>query len=443
VAVTAAAAQVATSQAFYGFGARAWELLAGCAVGAWLTFHPPIRSQRAREYIALTGLTLIVLALMAADRERPLTALPVIGGALVILAPDTVVARLLSLRPAVFVGLISYSAYLWHVPVLAFAREAWPQTLPSPAIAGLVGATLILAVLTWRYVEAPFRERRRYTRRAVFAAAAAGSLSFALAGQALQWDDGLMSRYSPQRQMLLRTMTADYRTALQVHGLGQCFVDYHEGAKQLLERNCVAPSTRPRVIVFGDSEAAHLVAGLRATQDRFEVQQWTAASCRAVRLTSLNDRCSQVVETFLTQILPTLTAQDVLVVGSAWISTFAKHDPFEARAQVGIAALTKGRARVVLVTSTPEFDKSPSETLLRGDDLSGPARITSQDFRPSRAALERIGARLGIVVYDPTADLCDGLDCLVFDGRELLYIDSGHLSAAGSVRVMRRLADLL
>src|SRR5690606_32434587 len=94
---------------------------------------------------------------------------PSIGTAVILafLRPEGVLGRLLSLRAMVGIGLISYSAYLWHQPVFAYAHIAGLR----PGLMGafsLVLTSLALAVLSWRYVERPFRNPAFLTRRGVF-----------------------------------------------------------------------------------------------------------------------------------------------------------------------------------------------------------------------------------------------------------------------------------
>src|SRR5690606_30964736 len=119
--------RLAPAAAFYLLPTRGWELLFGVALA--LNLVPPLASQRLREAAALIGMTMIVLAVVLFDAETPFPAatalLPCLGTALLIHASsggETLVGRLLSLRGMVFVGLISYSLYLWHWPVLAFLR---------------------------------------------------------------------------------------------------------------------------------------------------------------------------------------------------------------------------------------------------------------------------------------------------------------------------------
>ncbi|WP_371347950.1 acyltransferase family protein [Ancylobacter sp. IITR112] len=140
---------------------RIWELLAGSICGFLATRRPP----QANNWLSALGLGLIAFAIFAFDETTPFPSLyalvPVGGAALVVLFAHkgTWVARLLSARLLVGIGLISYSAYLWHQPLFAFARI---RALAEPApelMMGLAALSLVLAYLSWRFVEQPFRRR--------------------------------------------------------------------------------------------------------------------------------------------------------------------------------------------------------------------------------------------------------------------------------------------
>ena len=146
---------------FYLAPTRAWELLAGslCA----LRMHGRLRVSN--DWLAGAGLALVVSAIFFFDDGTPFPSLytlaPVAGTALVILfgGAGTGVARLLSMRPFVGIGLISYSAYLWHQPLFAFAR-IHSITEPTEWVMALMALlSLVLAYFSWRFVELPFRQR--------------------------------------------------------------------------------------------------------------------------------------------------------------------------------------------------------------------------------------------------------------------------------------------
>jgi peptidoglycan/LPS O-acetylase OafA/YrhL len=145
---------------------RVWELLAG-SICAFVQVNP---TQTIRNLLSSIGLGLIVLGIFLFDQATPFPSLyalaPVVGTALIILygTRETVVAKFLSAKGLVGVGLISYSAYLWHQPLFAFARIRSLHA-PSQTVMVLAAAlSIVLAYFSWKYVETPFRRPRAKTR---------------------------------------------------------------------------------------------------------------------------------------------------------------------------------------------------------------------------------------------------------------------------------------
>jgi peptidoglycan/LPS O-acetylase OafA/YrhL len=193
--------------AFYLLPTRAWELL----IGAWLATRPVCAASRlTREIATWIGAACVLVPAMLYSSATPFpgaTAVPpCVGAALLIWSgravqadgrrDQAIIGRLLATRPMVFVGAISYSLYLIHWPILALDkyRALGPASLSHRLL--LVGVALALAIVSWRFVEQPFRARRwGATRGRLFAASAAGLAVVAVAGGMIYTKDGFATRF--------------------------------------------------------------------------------------------------------------------------------------------------------------------------------------------------------------------------------------------------------
>lgn len=163
------------SAAFYLLPSRFWELLIGAMAAFYLSKnHGQALDSRGKQILSLIGLTLLFYAIFMFDDTTPFPGayalVPTFGAAFIILFADrqTVTGKLLGSQISVGIGLTSYSAYLWHQPIFAFARHRMIEEPGALFFSVLVIVTLVLAYLTWRYVETPFRDKQRFTRKQIF-----------------------------------------------------------------------------------------------------------------------------------------------------------------------------------------------------------------------------------------------------------------------------------
>lgn len=196
-----------SSATFYLLPTRAWELL----LGALIVFIPPstlLRDNKPlRELIALVGLILILVPVFIYSEETHFPGLaalsPCLGAGLIIWANiriddkmPTLTGKILSISPIVFMGLISYSWYLWHWPILAFSYYHAITPLSLSFRTGLLIAGFICAVLSWKYVETPFRNRKLgSSRKSMFSYAGAGLFSLLGFGFLCMGMKGFPQRY--------------------------------------------------------------------------------------------------------------------------------------------------------------------------------------------------------------------------------------------------------
>ncbi len=259
------------SASFYLLPTRAWELGAG-SLCAFLAHRS---KPRPRAALPLIGLCLIACAVVFFDDETPFpsvyTLIPVVGSVLVILFGDgrSLADKFLRSRIMVGIGLISYSAYLWHQPLMALARirsEAYPS---SGMMLALALVSLGLAYLTWRYVELPFRRTRRtagMSGRRVLAFSVAGSLLFASVGLHGRTSDGMRYLWEIRHPVASRTYAVIERSMEETEAgpsLGSCqlpSLTYREDKIRYL--NGCKMAHGEGTLIIGDSHGIDLFNGM-------------------------------------------------------------------------------------------------------------------------------------------------------------------------------------
>jgi peptidoglycan/LPS O-acetylase OafA/YrhL len=464
------------TMAFYLAPARIWELM----LGSFLSLGDYPRAHRwLAEVLSLVGAALLGIGVFG---FAPGTAMPGAnalvpcgGAALLIYAnagQETAIARALSWRPVVFVGLISYSLYLWHWPVFVFARYGGFAPLPLPESAALIAVSVALAVLSWRFVEQPFRDRRRFTRNAVFAFAGAGIAISVAVGLALVAAAGLPQRFPLAVQRILAA-TKDRDPRDRTCG-GGALDDIRAG------RVCILgdPRAKPSFALWGDSHAASLIPVVSAVAaDAHRAGYFLGHSGCAPMLDVMTSeqpslRCARINAAALS-LVRQRGIGEVLVVGR-WAYYDRGHgtaaDPRDARRLIDldsnrpdedqhavfarvlertVSQLTAGGRRVILIADVPEIDSnvpmSLARMMLNGTSFDlGP---TLSAYRARQAFVERdftdLARRYGVAIAEPALVLCAGGHCAVTADGQPLYRDHHHLSTFGALYLRPLFAKIL
>jgi peptidoglycan/LPS O-acetylase OafA/YrhL len=197
------------STTFYLLPTRAWELMLGSILAITPTRIIP-RSQWGREIMSYVGIAGILIPCLVYNADTPfpgLTALPVcLGSFLYILSNQhyphnqslTHIGKLLATRPVVFVGLISYSLYLWHWPLFAFNTYWSFGSNPWYLRVGLVITSFIFAILSWRFIETPFRVLALFqNKRVIYTFGVCAITTLSLLGWGIHVQHGFTHRVPP------------------------------------------------------------------------------------------------------------------------------------------------------------------------------------------------------------------------------------------------------
>jgi len=448
----------APAAAFYLLSSRAWELLLGVALAlapASLATWPASR-RATRELASAVGLALVLVPVLTYRETTPFPGLaalpPSIGTALVLWSSGsaaTIAGALLATRPLVLVGRISYSLYLWHWPLLAFARDDALAPLAPTTRAGLLAASFVLAVLSWRLVETPFRERRALAAPRAFGACAALALLATFAGGALiAGSDGLPARLPPEAlryleakgdRAFLRDVTLEDVRAGNVVRLGG-----------------EASGAAPRLLVWGDSHAmAALPAfdALLAERGESGVAVTHVATApllgfvlRGRSRFGLGADAPPWAEAVVAYVRERRIPDVVLVANWRGYGGAAgeRADDLEAALLATVARLAQAGARPWVLLQLPwqEFDvpEALARAAARGDDLSSawaPATRSSGSAVVAAGIADRVVAAGGRVL-DPGPRFLDasgGRHVGVADGV-VLYADTHHLTAQGARKTL-------
>lgn len=243
----------AVTGAFLLLPYRFWELMLGGAAGLLLAKHGEtlLPAPAARQILSLIGGLLIIAGMAVLNDPNSIIGvealLPTIGTLLIILyaGPDNFVGRFLSHRIAVFFGLISYSAYLWHQPIFAFHRI---KSLDEPSVLSfwiIIIASFMIAYLSWRFVERPFRDAKQIPTKLFVRLMLALAILIGSTGAALHFSSGFPSRWGGEASGI-----ADAGRGLNAA--------YNQQIMKLKEVPFTDPQKR-NVLVLGDSFARDFV----------------------------------------------------------------------------------------------------------------------------------------------------------------------------------------
>ena len=252
---------------FFLLPTRAWELLLGSML-AVLPIAVVVRKSALREILCLAGLAGIFLPVFLYGEQTPFPGLaalpPCLGTAALILAntPSSRysqrgwTATTLSWPPIVFIGLISYSLYLWHWPVICFSLYWAVSEFTAMEKCGLVLASVVLAVASWKWIETPFRKKQCFTIRShVMGLALFVSLISGFAGWLGYKSGGFPERVNSQVLAVLEDLEKDQAERQKLSYLAPNITDYSQANLRNLSRIGQQDGTPLSFAVLGDSHA--------------------------------------------------------------------------------------------------------------------------------------------------------------------------------------------
>jgi peptidoglycan/LPS O-acetylase OafA/YrhL len=439
---------------------RAWELLLGVLLA--LDFFPCVASQRLRDVLSVTGLALICYGVVAFSDSTVFPGVaalfPTLGTVLLIHASGSgpsVVGRLLSVRSLVFIGIISYPLYLWHWPLIVFTKYYLIRHLQLYEKLALIGVAVLLATLTWRFIERPFRHSQglwsRPTLFAVSASMVGVFLAVALVGHLGQ---GLPQRFSPG---VLRMAEASSKLTRP-----PCFSP--RLSEPLINQACRVGVDGPATfLLWGDSHALVLASAV----DNVAKQHGVAglfvgqAACPPLLGVKRYDREGRGCEAFNDRVITLLEEhreiRRVLLAGRWALNSLGDRygdeggqpavispdgvagnaKAFQEGLERTLRYLDERALETVFVAQVPEIGWDVPSVLTRvqlfGHEAPPqPSLAAYQDRqRIVTSSLEGLSSRYRFRIVEVSDILCHDGTCSVQQGGVPLYRDGHHLSAHG------------
>jgi peptidoglycan/LPS O-acetylase OafA/YrhL len=448
------------STAFYMPYTRAWELLLGTMLS--LGMFPRLHNAVLRNLTTLVGIGLIFFSVFVYTSETPFPGLaalvPCIGSMLIIGAGEfgpSLVGSVLAWRPVVFIGLISYSLYLWHWPIIVLhaagfsinANAILPHSVATrfPGIrvdmAIEVVASFILGTLSWRSVERPFRSRPlRVTRKPLFALSAAVLVALIGFSVTVISAHGFTARF-PAKSVELASYLANHKAADSGH-LGGCFITDEDRSAVLNNDKCLqlAPGKK-NYLMLGDSHAWALWQGLHIVLPQDNILLASVSNCRPLVHPGGTSDCVKEMKYIFGTWLPSHPVQELLLE--------ARWKPGDMKDLGETLEWAKWHGIPVTVFGpVAEYD-APLPRLLAYSVSSNKPALAHDHLLPLPpkvdAQMQGLAASTWHVPYVSVYQaICDGGACTEYADAAHdvpLMNDSDHMNQPGSELIAKRLMD--
>ena len=421
--------------AFYLLPPRAWELFVG-ALLATATL-PPLKSIPLREGLAFSGLAMIAYSAFFFTGKTVFpgvnAAFPVLGSAaLIYCAQGTLVGRVLQTRPFVGVGLISYSLYLWHWPLIVFAEYHADQKLAGWVSVFVIAGAVALAILSWRYVERPFRQAANFDRRVVFRWTFVTMTAGSIASVALMVSGGWPSRFSAE-VLRMQNASADISPAR-----GACISDAITGDRA----ECtLGAKVAPTALLWGDSHGVEMAWALSEKMSKrgASIMQRTRGSCPPIIGYGIatDPNCSAFNRDVISTIEANPNLKTVILSGFWAGGAYTGIRNERALDETINRLLALGRRVIVIGPVPPQATNVPRRLahLARRGEADAAVGVSRGQFEQSSAWFKDHYGRwrvAGVQVVEPGAILCDAVHCALIMRGIPLYFDSHHLSLSAA-----------
>ncbi|MBU1656478.1 MAG: acyltransferase [Gammaproteobacteria bacterium] len=446
------ASSQSNTSAYFLIQYRAFELLLGALI---TTQHSEKYTLKPWHNNALSIIGLIVIFASATiltknSRFPGLNALwPSLGAAILIFSgrdASSISSKFLSLKPLVWIGLLSYSLYLWHWPIFAFLRYTHVE-LNSISSTLAIFLSIVLSFFSWKYVEIPFRKQYLYPFKKTLILLFITPAFFALScGIIVYLGNGIPQRFSPE----IREITASYSSEID---LGRdCSIHKDDYAnvtlKHLTDKCAFGPNknNHPQLLLIGDSHANHIKPFLEVlTSDAgFGSVYHVQGSCSVadgfmegdVHDASTTPSCIKRNG----ELLRMAKSFKYVVLASNWSAKKGKDD-FKRSLESVVLHVIKTGARPVIIKDVAGSQVDLSRCILykklgwAKDNTN--CNIPLEDFRGAHELIDEAIDEIqkenkSVIIIDPNNILCSDNGCVTSIKNTAIYRDTSHINAIAS-----------
>lgn len=460
---------------FYSLPTRAWELLAGAALAH--AIHKLPTAGKWNEFFSVLGLGMLLFAVFTFESKASFpdasALIPVLGTVLVIgfaRSSTFVGGTILTFKPFIWVGLISYSLYLWHQPVYAFTRIL-SNTHPGymEFAAGTI-LSLALAALTYRYVETPFRNKSVWPRTRIFTLSATVGALFAVTGLSFYLLKGAPGRYlTPPSIKFVEQQHPD------------CVISSDKYSRPGDEKCSLNPQESVTVAVLGDSHGHALANALADQMPGTGIQQLTHSGCPPIGdYYHWDQSCIDWFPEAINYLVSSPNIETVIIQYRHTVYLYGQmgeHYPnppsFKTLKKVDggyhekpthevyfnafdflIQKLVAANKKIILVTPTPELHVPLNRLALPLSIFSdGPRydltqtvpysyyRMYTNLVREHLVSLSNLNPSVTVIDSGPL--MCENGYCSALHNGEPAYYDTNHITKAYASPIAHRVRDLI
>jgi peptidoglycan/LPS O-acetylase OafA/YrhL len=432
------------SLTFYSLFSRGWELILGIFIAFYFKNFHFLKSQALNQILSILGLVMIVYSIISFDERTPFPSLyalvPTLGTSLIILSAtsNTIVYKLLSWKPLIGIGLISYSSYLWHQPIIAFA-QIYLIDIPSKFfMLLLLGISMMLAYFSWRFIEKPFRDPGKINKKSIFNYSLSACIFFILFGGFLHINDGFKNRFTQYQLSILSYENSRERDELFRNRV--CFLRKDQSAIDF-QSECFDGHT----LIWGDSHAAAISHGMLQYRN---LTQLTSSACPPIIGFDVPIRNNCMLNNnFIFDILQK-NQPKFLILHANWISN--NYDSYlnEFEASLDMILSSQKDIAVLVVGGLPHWKPSLPRRMIKSMDSfdknisylpnDSIKKIEAQD-RKILGLIKKINSK-NLKFLSLTDHLCIDHKCLIrasSNNMEPMVSDASHLTGSGSLEIAK------